>query len=263
MFALSILNIDGYPILFRLTIEQKNHQNPVNAMSELNYYATLKVSQNATSEEIKQAYRRLAKQFHPDSHRETASHAQIIEINAAYEILSDPQRRRSYDYQLLSGDSAQTYFRRQQRNTAAQNHYRHQQRQEREADIWQARWLAEVYTPINRLIDSILRPLEGQIEELSADPFDDQLMAAFEAYLASCRQDLAQARQAFSAQPNPAQCAQVAAQIYYCLNQISDGIDEFALFTLNYDDYYLNTGRELFRIAWRLYDEAQEAVDLR
>jgi molecular chaperone DnaJ len=69
-------------------------------MSNSNHYDTLDVSPQATSTEIKQAYRRLAKRFHPDSQSETADPEKIIQVNAAYEILSDPNRRRSYDQQL-------------------------------------------------------------------------------------------------------------------------------------------------------------------
>ena len=52
----------------------------------------------------------------------------------------------------------------------------------------------------------------------------------------------------------------VAAHLYYCLNQVSDGIEDLELFTLNYDDYYLHTGQELFRIADKLRLEAQAAI---
>lgn len=56
-----------------------------------NYYSTLQVNPAATATEIKQAYRRLAKIFHPDSQNQSSDHNQIIQINAAYEILSDPK----------------------------------------------------------------------------------------------------------------------------------------------------------------------------
>ena len=59
----------------------------------MNYYQVLQVNSLATQQEIKQAYRRLAKRFHPDSLSHTADHNKIIEINGAYEVLSNPQAR--------------------------------------------------------------------------------------------------------------------------------------------------------------------------
>lgn len=60
--------------------------------------------------------------------------------------------------------------------------------------------------------------------------------------------------------PNPANLAGVAAHLYYCLNQVGDGLDELEFFTLNYDDHYLHTGQELFRIAEGLRWEAATAI---
>lgn len=62
------------------------------------YYETLGVSRTATPEEIKQAFRKLARQFHPDVAKNKATgEAKFKEINEAYEVLSDPEKRRKYD----------------------------------------------------------------------------------------------------------------------------------------------------------------------
>lgn len=60
-------------------------------------YDTLDVSQDASADEIKKAYRRLARKFHPDINKEPGAEEKFKEINAAYEILSDEQKRRQYD----------------------------------------------------------------------------------------------------------------------------------------------------------------------
>lgn len=60
-------------------------------------YQTLGVDKNASNEEIKKAYRRLARQYHPDINKEKGSEEKFKEINAAYEILSDEQKRKQYD----------------------------------------------------------------------------------------------------------------------------------------------------------------------
>lgn len=229
-------------------------------MSDSNHYKTLDVSPIATAAEIKQAYRRLAKLFHPDSQRETADSQKIIEVNAAYEVLGDPKRRESYDQQLRYSNNQQDFWNRQQRTAEAQQHYQRHRQTAQDTDIQLKQWLQQVYKPVNRLISRIVNPLKTQIDELSGDPFDDELMAEFQTYLEDCRHYLNQAQLAFRSQPNPPNVAGAAANLYYCLNQLGDGIEELNLFTLNYDDRYLHTGQELFRIARGLRCEAQDAV---
>lgn len=62
-----------------------------------NYYKILGVSRNATKEEIKKAYRKLALQWHPDKNKSPDAHHKFIEINEAYLILSDDEARTKYD----------------------------------------------------------------------------------------------------------------------------------------------------------------------
>ncbi len=65
-----------------------------------NYYEVLGVSKNASEEEIKAAYKKLVKQYHPDLHPGDASAAEKFkEINEANEVLSDKQKRAAYDYE--------------------------------------------------------------------------------------------------------------------------------------------------------------------
>ena len=67
------------------------------ASTKRDYYEVLGVSRNASYDELKKAYRRLAKQYHPDTNKEQGAEARFVEINEAYETLSDPQRRTIYD----------------------------------------------------------------------------------------------------------------------------------------------------------------------
>ena len=60
-------------------------------------YETLGISKDASSDEIKKAYRKLARQYHPDINKEPGAEEKFKEINAAYEILSDETKRKQYD----------------------------------------------------------------------------------------------------------------------------------------------------------------------
>ena len=61
------------------------------------YYKTLGVSRDATAEEIKKAYRRLARKYHPDVSKETNAEQKMKEVNEANAVLSDPEKRAAYD----------------------------------------------------------------------------------------------------------------------------------------------------------------------
>ena len=60
-------------------------------------YETLGVSEKASADEIKKAYRRLARKYHPDINKDPGAEDKFKEINAAYEILSDEKKRAQYD----------------------------------------------------------------------------------------------------------------------------------------------------------------------
>ncbi|MEH2463683.1 J domain-containing protein [Nostoc sp.] len=231
----------------------------VNSKHVSNHYETLKVSPSASLADIKQAYRRLVKLFHPDSNQETADHEQIIRINAAYEVLRDNQNRRNYDQQLQD-DSQKLNNDRLQRTASAQKHYQTRRKTGRDVDEQVEEWLRQVYQPVNRLLCSILYSLEEQMDQLAADPFDDELLDEFQEYLKTCRDDLKQAQITFRSLPNPPSLARTAAHLYYTLDQVADGLEELGYFPLNYDERYLHTGQELFRIATGLHCEAQASV---
>lgn len=232
-------------------------------MANENHYQILDIPEAATQAEVKQAYRRLAKQFHPDSRTTDASHEHIARINEAYEILGDPERRWVYDQQR-QGASGKTHQQsateRQQRAADVQSQYRHQRQASHAADVQIDQWLRRVYSPIDRQIAKILSPLKGEIRALSADPFDDELMENFQTYLEDCRTLLEQAKGKFQSMPNPPTAAKVAANIYYCLNQLEDGIEEMERFTYSYEESYLHTGQELFRISSQLRREAKADI---
>lgn len=66
-------------------------------MSNRDYYETLGVGKNASDDEIKAAFRKLARQYHPDVSKEADAEEKFKEINEAYGVLSDPEKRARYD----------------------------------------------------------------------------------------------------------------------------------------------------------------------
>jgi molecular chaperone DnaJ len=65
--------------------------------TDRDFYTVLGVERGAPDAEIKRAYRRLAQQWHPDVNSDPSAHERFTEINEAYQVLSDPQRRQAYD----------------------------------------------------------------------------------------------------------------------------------------------------------------------
>lgn len=61
------------------------------------YYATLGVSREASTDEIKRAYRKLARKYHPDVSKESDAEARFKDVGEAYEVLKDPEKRTAYD----------------------------------------------------------------------------------------------------------------------------------------------------------------------
>lgn len=66
-------------------------------MQYKDYYKTLGVARNASQDEIKRAYRKLARKYHPDVSKEANAEARFKEINEANEVLRDPEKRTAYD----------------------------------------------------------------------------------------------------------------------------------------------------------------------
>ena len=61
------------------------------------YYKTLGVDRKASQEEIKKAYRKLARQYHPDTNKDAGAEERFKQISEAYDVLGDPEKRKRYD----------------------------------------------------------------------------------------------------------------------------------------------------------------------
>ena len=67
------------------------------------YYEVLGVDRNASADDIRRAYRRLAFKYHPDRNREDGAEDKFKEVNEAYEVISNPEKRTTYDRFGFSG----------------------------------------------------------------------------------------------------------------------------------------------------------------
>ncbi|KAH9315255.1 hypothetical protein KI387_023882, partial [Taxus chinensis] len=75
----------------------KRRGNRLVVRAESDYYSVLGVSRNASKSEIKSAYRKLARQYHPDVNKDADAEIKFKEIGKAYEVLSDDEKRTIYD----------------------------------------------------------------------------------------------------------------------------------------------------------------------
>ena len=86
-------------------------------------YGILGLTPRATANEIKSAYRRLARKYHPDVSASSDANARFVQINRAYQVLSDPRRRDAYDSGKLFDAQRTFYASRQAEVVAMQRHF--------------------------------------------------------------------------------------------------------------------------------------------
>ena len=85
-------------------------------MAFIDYYSILGLDKNASADDIKKAYRRLARKYHPDVNpNDPEAHAKFQQINEANEVLSDPEKRKKYDAYGENWQHAEEYEQARQR----------------------------------------------------------------------------------------------------------------------------------------------------
>lgn len=126
-------------------------------------YAVLGINRTATSNEIKSAYRRLARKYHPDVNSDPAAQSKFAQINEAYHTLIDPERRRAYD---RTGSASSATYSRQAANSGAARAARrayYQERADRIVNEWLRREREEtrargkaVYTTVTLFVSTFI-----------------------------------------------------------------------------------------------------------
>lgn len=93
-------------------------------MAYIDYYKVLGIQKEATSEDIKKAYRKLARKYHPDLNpNNSEAHKKFQEINEANEVLSDPEKRKKYDKYGKDWKHSDSFEQAQNARQSRQHHY--------------------------------------------------------------------------------------------------------------------------------------------
>lgn len=217
-------------------------------------YQVLGVAVTASAAELKAAYRSLAKQHHPDAGGDAH---RILELNAAWEVLGDAQRRAEHDRLHHAGRTDPTRSA-TARSAAAGRAARTATAQAARGDAQLLAWLQQVYAPIDRLLAQVINPFPAQLRALSADPYDDQLMESFCAFLEQSQARMEKVEALYRSLAAPASAHGFSLSLYHCLSQVQDALTELERYTMGYVDGYLRDGREMLREAKQRRSRLQE-----
>ena len=209
-----------------------------------NLYKELEVKENATQGEIKSSYRRLVKQHHPDA---GGKKDRFLAIQNAWETLNDPFRKEQYDKNLFSLKQTSNFRNEnweEKINTTKYNSIR--------KDNEVKNWIQNIYNPINRFISQIIKPLSQEIKELSADPYDEELMDKFCSYITISQKKIEKVDKLYKSISVPHSISSLGLDLYHCFSQVKDALSELDKYTQGYVDDYLFDGKEMMKEAKRI-----------
>ena len=209
-----------------------------------NYYKDLGLKRNATKDEIKSAYRLLAKKYHPDT---GGNNEKFLALQLAWETLNDPQKKAIYDQSLFNNEN---YIQSKDKNWSSELKNNKDNSTNKDQDI--KLWILKIYTPINRLISQVTVPVNDEIKKLSADPYDDELMDAFCSYLNKSRNKIEKSSTLFKSQAVPSAISSIGLDLYHCFSQVQDALDELDRYTQGYVDDYLFDGKQMMKEAKKI-----------
>ena len=208
---------------------------------EKNFYKELGLEKNATKSEIKSSYRSLVKQHHPDAGGEKE---RFLAIQNAWETLNDPIKKEQYDRNFFSSNSSFDSLNENWEEKLNSKKY-NSSNKDKEVETW----IKEIYTPINRLISQIIKPLNKEIKELSADPYDDELMENFCSYISLSQKKIEKVEKIYNKKLVPKSISNLGLDLYHCFSQVKDALSELDRYTEGYVDNYLFDGKEMIKEA--------------
>ena len=188
--------------------------------------------------------RSLVKQHHPDA---GGDKERFLAIQNAWETLNDPSKKEKYDRRIFSSsisiDSS---------NENWDKKFNLKKYDSSIKDKEVETWIKEIYIPINRLISQIIKPLNNEIKELSADPYDEQLMENFCNYISLSQKKIEKVEKIYNKKIVPKSISALGIDLYHCFSQVKDALSEFDRYTQGYVDNYLFDGKEMIKEAKRI-----------
>ena len=209
-----------------------------------NLYEVLGLKNNATKSEIKSSYRRLVKQHHPDAGGEKEK---FLALQYAWETLNDPFKKEKYDRSLFSLNQTSKF-----NNENWQEKFNTKKYNSTMKDEEVKNWLKNVYIPANRFINQIIKALGKEIKELSADPYDDELMDKFCNYINRSQSKIEKVDKLYKSLSVPNSISTIGLDLYHCFSQVKDALSELDKYTQGYVDDYLFDGKEMMKEAKRI-----------
>ncbi len=191
-------------------------------------YQILKVHPSAKLEDIKKAYRELVKIHHPDKGGDIKV---MLKINAAWEALKKKHKNINSNKVYNSTFYEQKEYKIETTNYAKSD------------DI--KKWFQNIYLPIDKLLGQIINPLASKIRDLSADPYDEILMDSFCLYLEKSKTKIKKIKVIYTSISCPIIVKDFSLDLYHCLSQVDDGLNELERYTMGYVDNYLHDGKSM------------------
>ena len=209
-----------------------------------NLYEELELKIDATKGDIKSSYRRLVKQHHPDAGGEKD---RFLAIQLAWETLNDPHKKETYDKTLFSLKQSSKFI-----NENWEEKINKKKNSSTKKDIEVKNWITNIYYPINRFLNQIIKPLSKEIKELSADPYDEELMDNFCRYINISQKKIEKVDQLYKSLSVPKSISTLGLDLYHCFSQVKDALSELDKNTQGYVDNYLFDGKEMMKEAKRI-----------
>jgi len=222
--------------------------------SSKNHYQVLGVNSDVSAAEIKRAYRRLAKEQHPDAQVHNGngdSHSatqEMMLINEAYSTLMDKDKRAEYDLKIgvrIAINIKKPIF------TSVNE------------DAEREKFLRLVLHPVRSSLAKVLSAYNRELKELSADPYDDELVSGFEKYVDKIEAALRKGSDALMQTPTPRTLEASVLRMRQALSQAADGLDELRYYLGNYNYNHLTIAESLFKISTKLSLESLELTKTR